>query len=133
MITIPIALLPGNVLPPLDLGRQPLLVLLTDLPLVALLDRGVLERAPLGERDGMRVEESLPGFVATVFHALDLRALEGVHGDGADEGDVYAQAAVGAGAVEADEDTEFGGGLERNRNKIWLSGSSIDLVCKGVR
>ena len=36
--------------------------------------------------------------------------LEGVHGDGAHEGDVHTEAAVVARAGEADEEAEFGGG-----------------------
>lgn len=59
----------------------------------------------------MVAEEGLPRVVAAEVHALDFGVLEGVHGDGADEGDVHAQAAVGAGAVEADEGAELGGGL----------------------
>jgi len=59
----------------------------------------------------MRVEEVFKGSIAAERHALDFGVLEGVHGHAADEGNVHAEGAVDAGAGEAEEDAEFGGGL----------------------
>jgi len=59
----------------------------------------------------MCVEEVLEGLVAAGSHAHEFRALEGVHGDAADEGDVHTETAVHARAGEAHEDTELGRGL----------------------
>ena len=80
----------GDVFPAFDLGREPLFPFLADFALVTLFDGGVFECAAFGLCDGVGVEEGLPGFVATVFHAENLGGLEGVHGDGADEGNVDA-------------------------------------------
>lgn len=55
----------------------------------------------------MVVEELLPGVVTPLFHAEDLAGLEGVHRDGAYEGDVHAQTAMRPCAVQTDEDSEF--------------------------
>lgn len=98
-------------LPPLDPRRQPLFVLLPDLALIPLLDGRVLKRPALRHGDRVLVEEPLPDVVPAVLHALGLGVLERVHGDGAHEGDVHAEAAVRAGAVQADEGAEFRGGL----------------------
>lgn len=60
----------------------------------------------------MRVEEFLERLVAAGSHAREFGALEGVHGDAADERNVNAETAVDAGAGEAHEDAEFGRGLQ---------------------
>jgi len=54
------------------------------------------------------VEEVLKGLIAAGGHAREFGALEGIHGYAADEGDVYTETAVHAGAGEAHEDAEFG-------------------------
>ena len=59
----------------------------------------------------MRFPELFPRVIAAEFHALYFGRFEGVHGYAAHKGDVHAEAAVGAGAGEADEGGEFGGGL----------------------
>jgi hypothetical protein len=104
--------LTGDVFAAFDLGGEPLLVFLADVTLVALFDGRVLEGATLGLCDGVGIEEGLPSVVSPLLHALKFRDLEGVHGNGADEGDVHAEAAVSAGAVQADEGTELRGGLD---------------------
>lgn len=57
----------------------------------------------------MILKEVPPPFIAGEAHALDLGLLEGVHGHGADKGDVDAKTAVDTGAGQADKDAEFGG------------------------
>lgn len=106
-----IPLLPRNVLPPLNLGAQPCFPLIPDLALIPFFNGRLFKRAALGDTLGVGVEKVLPRLVPAVFHALDFVDFEGVHGYAADEGDVHAEAAVDAGAVEADEGAEFGGGL----------------------
>lgn len=103
--------LSSHILPPLGLRAQPLLPLLPRLAIIPLLYRRVLECPPFKLVTTVCVEEFFPGLVAAGLHARQLGGLEGVHGDAADEGDVNAKAAVDAGAVEAHEDAEFGGGL----------------------
>jgi hypothetical protein len=44
------------------------------------------------------VKELFPGLVAAQRHALDFLEFEGIHGDGADKGDVDAEGAMRAGA-----------------------------------
>lgn len=56
----------------------------------------------------MVVKEFLPIVVPAQAHTLELDLLEGVHRDGANEGDVDAEAAVYARAAEADEDAKLG-------------------------
>lgn len=96
-------------LPPLDLARQPLFPLLAHFPAIPL-DQHLRRRRHLPH--GARVlplPEGAEGGVAAELHAADLGRFEGVHGCGADEGDVHAEAAVVARAGEADEEAEFGG------------------------
>lgn len=55
--------------------------------------------------DSVSGEEGVEGVVAAGLHFLELDLGPGVHGDGPDEADVDAEAAVLAGALEAHEDT----------------------------
>ena len=104
-------LLRRHVVPPFDFGREALLPFLAGVAVVALADCGVLE-GRAGELDGgVVVEEVAPRLVAALGHAQEFGRLEGIHGYAADEGDVHAEAAVDAGAGEADENAEFRGGL----------------------
>lgn len=103
-------LLPRDILPPLHLGTQPLLPLLAHLPAIPLGNRRVLPPDPTHLGIGVALKEFAPARVAAEAHALNLGLLEGVHGDGADKRDVHAEAAVDAGAREADEDAELGRG-----------------------
>jgi len=51
--------------------------------------------------------------------------LERVHGDGSDEGDVHAEPAMRARAVEADEGSELGRGLVARGSALnpgWIQG-----------
>jgi hypothetical protein len=54
------------------------------------------------------VEEGFERRIAAERHAADFGEFEGVHCDGADEGDVDAERAVDARAGEAKEDAQFG-------------------------
>lgn len=62
----------------------------------------------------MLLEECSPSLVTAEAHTFDLGLFEGIHCDGADEGDVDAQAPMDAGAGEAYEDAEFG------RRPLWI-------------
>lgn len=77
-----------NVFSSFGFRSQSLFPLLANFALVSLFYGGIFECATFGLRDGMGIEEILPRLVATVLHAENLGSLEGVHGDGADEGDV---------------------------------------------
>jgi hypothetical protein len=57
------------------------------------------------------VEEVYEGLVAAGRHAREFGALEGVHGDAADKGNVDAETAMHAGAGETHEDAELGRSL----------------------
>lgn len=113
-----------HVLPPLDLGTQPLLPLLAGVAAVPLRNSCVVPAEAAQLRVGVGVEEGLPVVVAAVAHALDLGLLEGVHGDRAHKGDVYAQAAVDAGAGQANEYAKFRGGP--------LRGGRVAVAAEGV-
>jgi hypothetical protein len=92
----------------LNLAAQPLLPLLADLTAVPLGNRRIVPRDPSHLRVLVLLEELPPARIATEAHPLDLARLEGVHGDAAHKGNVDAEAAMHAGAGEADEDSEFG-------------------------
>jgi hypothetical protein len=63
----------------------------------------------------MIVEEVLEGFVSASCHSGEFGALERIHGNAADEGNVYAEATVNAGTGEAHEDAQFGRCLRANQ------------------
>lgn len=66
--------------------------------------------------------EPLPPGIAAQAHPFGLGGLEGVHGHAPDEGDVHAQGAVAAGALEADEDAEL------RRGPLWGGGTAVAAV-----
>jgi hypothetical protein len=53
-------------------------------------------------------EKLPPPLVAAESHSLNLACFKGVHGDAAHKGDVDAEAAMHAGAGEANEDAKLG-------------------------
>jgi hypothetical protein len=95
---------------------------------VALCDGAALKVARDHFVGGVFVEEGLVGRVAAERHATDFGEFECVHGYGADEGDVYAERAVDAGAGEAEEDAEFGRGLLWERVSLRLFGLALLLA-----
>ena len=72
----------------------------------------------------MCVKEGLPGLVPAGRHARQFSALECIHGYAADEGDVHAETAMDARAIQAHEDAEFGRGLACGH---------VSLASRGVR
>ena len=91
-------LLTGHIDTILNLRRQPRLVLLGDVAIIALPNSRVIPHLALERVEVVRFPECLPGCIAAVLHARHFVRLEGVHGYGADEGDVYTEAAVDAAA-----------------------------------
>lgn len=81
-----------------DLGAESLLPFVPNVAFVSLFYAAVLEALPsILAADG-RVVEILPGFVTTVLHSKNFVLFESIHRDRADKGDMYAEAAVSAGA-----------------------------------
>jgi hypothetical protein len=69
-----------------------------------------------------------PWLVSARLHARELGRFEGVHGDGAHEGDVDAESTMHAGAGQAHEDAELGRCLLR-RGEV---SSGEWLVWRGI-
>lgn len=107
-------------LPPVDPAAQPLFVLLASVAAVSIPHHP--HRLPVPALPWLppllpafALPEFLPVGVPAELHSTDFGGLERVHLYGAYEGDVHAQTAVQAGACEADEGAEFGGGPLRGR------------------
>ena len=75
----------------------------------------------------MRIEEVLKRLVAAGGHTRELRSLEGIHCNAADEGDVDTETAVHTGAGQAHEDAELG------RGPLRAGGIAVDTSVVFVR